>query len=315
MFNNKKRKKRELLSHLLHNCADLQPKERILLITGHKTEELTWELEKIIKLQNNEISLHIVKCAADYLTAEDLQTARQFGKIISLVHSSVIEEQLRLLSAEKGVRILFFPAGDDAILAEEIFLYNFKNGYRLVSYFASVLTAGREIQLWSGRNARFTADITDIKAFSCPGFISEQFSFASPPAVTVSIFPRQSFGRLNAAELLYGDFCASLDSQVICYVHQGQIIDACAVKPDYEECLQIISQGYCLKEIGIGLNPYISCLERCRLDKSMWGAIYLRFAAKNTINGQNRNSLELILTEASLVVDGTLYIFEGKIIE
>ena len=79
MFNNKKRKKRELLSHLLHNCADLQPKERILLITGHKTEELTWELEKIIKLQNNEISLHIVKCAADYLTAEDLQTARQFG--------------------------------------------------------------------------------------------------------------------------------------------------------------------------------------------------------------------------------------------
>ena len=312
MFNNKKRKKRELLRHLLHNCADLQSKERILLITGHETEELTWELEKIIKLQNNKISLHIVQCADDCLTAEDLQAARLFGKIISLVHSSAIEQQLRLLSAEKGVRILFFPVGDYDIFAEEIFLYNFKNSYRLVSYFASVLTAGREIQLWSGRNARFTADIAEVKAFSCPGFISEQFSFASPPAVTVSIFPHQSSGSLNAAELLHGDFCAS---HIICYVQQGQIIDVCAAKSDYEECLQIISQNYCLKEIGIGLNPYISCLKRCWLDKSMWGRIYLRFAAKNTINGQNRNSLELILTEASLSVDGTLYIFEGKIVE
>lgn len=321
LFNNKKIKKRELLLHLLRNSADLQSEERILLITRQETQALAWELEKIIKLQNNKISLHIVECAADYLTTETLQAARLFGKIISLVRSSVIVQQLKLLSVKGNVRILFFPVLDYDIFSEEVFLYNFKNGYRLVDYFASVLTAGREIRLWTGRNARFAADIANIKAFSCPGFISEQFSFALPPAVTVSIFPRQSSGSLNAAELLHDDLCVSLDSHVICYVQQGQIIDACAVKPDCDEGLQIISQagrdGYCLKEIGIGLNPYISCLKKCWLDKSMWGGIYLRFAAKNMINGQNRagNSLELILTEASLSVDGNLYIFEGKIIE
>jgi leucyl aminopeptidase (aminopeptidase T) len=180
---------------------------------------------------------------------------------------------------------------------------------------ADLLDEGNTAHITCPRGSDATLDLTGRPAIADDGDLRAPGSFGNLPCGEGFIAPLRGEGRIVVASLAplgISDEPATLE------MRDGRIVEARGgLGPEYLELLKEHGEdGTNLAELGVGTNDRAQLSGKVLEDEKILGTVHVAFGASAGIGGTVSVPIHLdaVVLEASLEVDGTAVLDEGRFV-
>jgi leucyl aminopeptidase (aminopeptidase T) len=181
---------------------------------------------------------------------------------------------------------------------------------------AELLDKGGEAHITCPRGTDLTLDLKNRHGIADDGDLTAPGAFGNLPCGEGFIAPANGDGTLFARSIAAIGLAKGHPAKLT--LTNGHLTDA--TEPEGEELLQILrahgDAGTNLAELGVGTNDRATLTGNVLEDEKILGTIHVAFGASIAIGGTVSVPIHLdcVVTEASLSIDGTNVLDEGRFV-
>lgn len=305
-------------------CAKIQKGESVVVVTEPKTLSIAKSVSAAVAAVGAEptVMVMVPRSADSTEPPKPIAAAmRESDVFISAVHKSITHTQAVVDAVRNGSRGIMLTQFDENMLINSGVHADFPTIAPLCKAVASVLEDAQDIHLTTkhGTDLHLTAVGRKSNAMTC---MVEAGEFAPVPTVEANVSPLENlaYGKIVANASIPYLGIGVLKENVVCTVENGFITN---IEGGFEakvlaEDLKAKNDPYVynIAEIGVGLNPECK-FNGCMLeDEGVFGSVHIGIGSSITLGGNIKASChyDLIMTEVTLVVDGTTIIKDGQVV-
>ncbi len=180
---------------------------------------------------------------------------------------------------------------------------------------AELLTQGNAAQLTCPRGTRLQLDLSGRGGIADNGDLTARGAFGNLPCGEAYIAPMTGEGQIIASSLAP---LGLSDQPATLTVRDGRIVTARdGLGPEYITLLQSHgSKATNLAELGVGTNDRATLTGNVLEDEKILGTVHIAFGASAAIGGTVSVPihLDVVVTDASLVIDGRAVLESGRLV-
>jgi len=319
-------KKLEGALKIVKVCANVQPDEKVLVITDTKTLKVG-ELVAMAALQitqNTILAVITPRRTNGDEPPPHLAGAMSDADVIfmplkfSMTHAAATKE-----ARKHGARVISMGDYNECMLEEGGIKADFLRIGKIVNRVADRLTQGRLAEITAVGGTRLRMDISGRRGYPETGIAHQPGSFAGPPNIEANVGPLE--GATEGVIVVDGSIpfpsLGVITDPITLLVKGGKITEikggeqAKVLRHVLEEFQD--SNIYHIAELGIGLNPESKISGSMLEDEGTYGTCHIGIGTNTSFGGTvlAKSHIDLILRESTIVIDGKPIQQNGKLVD
>lgn len=300
---------------IVRTCANVQPDEKVLILTDTKTLRVG-ELVAMAALQITEDAVLAVITPrsghGDEPPAHIASAMSQSDVIImplrfSMTHASATRE-----ARQRGARTISMGDYNERMLEEGGIEADFFKLEKVVNRVAEVFTQGKIAKVTTPGGTELRMDIAGRKGFSEPGFAHSPGSTASPPNIEANVGPLEG----SAAGVIVVDgsiphpALGVIAHPIRIHVKGGKITEVQG-EAQAETLRRVLREMddpniYGIAELGVGLNPHSVVSGSMMEDEGAYGTFHIGIGDNTSFGGtvKAKSHIDLVIHKPTIVIDG-----------
>jgi leucyl aminopeptidase (aminopeptidase T) len=310
-------------SRVLSHCANLQPAERVVVVTDFEELELATIVATAARAVTADVNL-VVMPPRD-LDGQEPPPAiaaamRHADLLVSLVARSITHTTAVKDALKEGARAVMLTAFTESMLLRGGIDYDFRGNREFCFRVARLLTEAQEARLTTPNGTDLRMDITDRPGNPHSGVVFGRGEMTTVPNVESSVSPIEgsTFGTIvGDASIPYYDI--GLLTEPVCMEvvegsvtritggHQAQMIERMMAK-------QQDPNVYNIAQLSFGLNPMCRMQGIMLEDEGVYGTSHIGIGTSTLLGGTVKAPMhfDIIMWNPTLVLDGTVVLRDGE---
>ncbi len=309
---------------IVETCVKVQPGEEVLIVTEVEKFPIAETIAEAAYAKGGKIIISVIE-PRDQDSAEPpkaiaaaMKKSDVFICVVgkSITHTVAVKEAIA-----NGARGVVLTQFSETMLVTGGIECDFEHAKKECKVVASTMAGGKEIVLTSpgGTHLTYSAEGRRGNSLYC---MVEKGEFSTVPTVEANVSPVEG----TANGIIVADASVPyigigvLETPIVCEVKNGFITkinggrEAEILKRDLES--KNDPNVYNVAENGIGLNPKCSFMGFMLEDEGVYGSAHIGIGTSITLGGHVKASChyDLIMKDASLVVDGRPVLKDGKLL-
>lgn len=306
------------VSAVVRDCLGVRPNEEVLVVCNPATlvlgEAMRAEAEAIgaqsvlaVMTERGSHAGEPPQTIGDAMVAADVLLA---PTVQSLSHTAA-----RKRASESGTRAATLPGATEEMLAR-VMSDDMENLRRRGGKVAEILDRGSQARITCDHGSDLTLGLEGRKAIPDAGELTHPGAFGNLPCGEGFIAPATAEGVLIIDGSIAG--VGLVSSPVKLTIEGGHLVDATG--PEGEQLMELLTvhgpDGTNVAELGIGTNEKAILTGNILEDEKIFGTAHIAFGASAAIGGniQVPVHLDVVSLRPEVTVDGTLIVFEGKLL-
>jgi leucyl aminopeptidase (aminopeptidase T) len=301
---------------VVRRCLDIQPDEDVVVVVDEPLQELGEQLRNAAQAVGAEAVLTVMSPRptdgseppapiAEALAASDV--------FIAPASRSLSHTLARKRASEAGARGATMPHVTADMLAR-LMAIDFDRMRHRSHAVAELLDKGHEAHVTCPRGTDLTLDLAGRHGIADDGDLTAKGAFGNLPCGEGFIAPANGTGTMYARSIAAIGLAHGHPAKLT--LDNGHLTGATG--PEGEQLLQMLTEhgenGTNLAELGVGTNDRATLTGNVLEDEKILGTVHVAFGASIAIGGKISVPIHLdcVVTEASLTVDETKVLQEGR---
>ena len=303
---------------VVRRCLDVQPDEDVVVVVDEPLQDLGEQLRTAAQNVGADAVLTVMSPrptdgseppapVAEALAASDV--------FIAPASRSLSHTLARKRASEGGARGATMPHVTADMLAR-LMAIDFDRMRHRSHAVAELLDKGQEAHVTCPRGTDLTLDLTGRHGIADDGDLTAKGAFGNLPCGEGFIAPANGTGTMYARSIAAIGLAHGHPAKLT--LADGHLTDATG--PEGEQLMQMLTEhganGTNLAELGVGTNDRATLTGNVLEDEKILGTIHVAFGASIAIGGKISVPIHLdcVVTEASLTVDDTKVLQEGRFV-
>jgi aminopeptidase len=303
---------------VVRRCLDIQPDEDVVVVVDEPLQDLGEKLRTAAQQSGADAVLTVMSprptdgSEPPAPVAEALAACDVF---IAPASRSLSHTLARKRASEGGARGATMPHVTADMLAR-LMAIDFDRLRSRSHAIAELLDKGAEAHVTCPRGSDLRLDLRGRQGIADDGDLTERGAFGNLPCGEGFIAPAGGEGTMYARSIAAIGLTRGHPAKLT--VENGHL--TAATGPEGERLLEILeehgSAGTNLAELGVGTNDRATLTGNVLEDEKILGTIHVAFGASIAIGGTVSVPIHLdcVVTEASLEIDGTRVLDEGRFV-
>src|SRR4051812_43485701 len=303
---------------VVRRCLNIRPDEDVVVVVDEPLQELGEKLRNAAQQSGAEAVLTVMSprptdgSEPPAPVAEALAACDVF---MAPASRSLSHTLARKRASEAGARGATMPHVTTDMLAR-LMSVNFDRLKSRSHAIAELLDKGTEAKIACPRGTDLTLDLRGRHGIADDGDLTAPGAFGNLPCGEGFIAPANGSGTMYARSIAAIGLASGHPAKLT--VTNGHLTDA--TEPEGEKLTSILKEhgenGTNLAELGVGTNDKATLTGNVLEDEKILGTIHVAFGASIAIGGTVSVPIHLdcVVTEASLSIDGTQVLDEGRFV-
>jgi leucyl aminopeptidase (aminopeptidase T) len=307
----------DAVSIVVRRCLAVRPGEEVLIVVDSGARAIGEALRDEASAASADAVLTAMDERATHGTEPPRAVAAALAAsdvFIAPTTKSLSHTAARKRASDGGARGATMPGVTEEMLAR-VMAVDFDQMAARSRAVAELLDEGTVARATCPRGTDLTLDLSDRGGISDDGDLSAPGAFGNLPCGEGFIAPRTGEGQLVAASLAP---LGLTDEPATLTVERGLVVAAAGgLGPQYLERLRAHGEaGTNLAELGVGTNDSARLTGNVLEDEKILGTVHVAFGASAGIGGTVSVPihLDVVITEASLEIDGRPVLDEGRFV-
>jgi len=310
---------------IIQVCANIQPDEKLLVLTDTKTLRVGELMATAALGVTNDVILAV--CAPRNAHGEEppahiVNAMRDSDVLImplrySMTHASATKEARR-----NGTRVISMGDFDERMLESGGIEADFLEIAQTVRQVAEVLTKGKRAKVTTLRGTDLDMDISGRSGASEPGLSHEPGSISGPPNIEANVGPLEGStqGMLIVDGSIPHPMLGVIRDPISIRVKNGQVTEIAGGVEADKLRLALSTMGeeiYNIAELGIGLNPCSTITGSMLEDEGAYGTCHIGIGDNTSFGGKvkAKSHIDFIIRCPTIEIDGQIIEKDGKLYE
>jgi len=305
-------------------CANLQPDEKVLILTDTKTVRVG-ELVAIAALgitEDTVLAVFTPRNAHGEEPPSHIASAMRDADVIfmpltySMTHASATKE-----ARKNGARIVSMGDFNVHMLEDGGIKADFLAIAKVVDQVAEAFTRGKKVRVATRQGTELRIDISGRSGHSEPGFSHKPGSISSPPNIEANVGPLE--GSTEGTLIVDGSIphptLGVIIEPISVTVKKGKVVEIDGgIQAEKLRCLLSHMEDrnmYNVAELGIGLNPCSVISGSMLEDEGACGTCHIGIGDNTSFEGsvKAKSHIDLIIREPTIEIDGTIIQENGEL--
>lgn len=305
-------------------CAGVQPNEQVLIVTEPKMMNIAKSISAAVIAAGAEPTMAMMPprtSDGQEPPAPIAAAMKESDAFISAVYTSITHTKAVRNAVDAGSRGIMLTQFHDEMLIEGGVHADFKAVEPICRAVANALEGANEIRLTTPHGTDLTLSATGRRSNAMPCMVKPG-EFAPVPTVEANVSPIEGSAQgvivANASIPYIG--IGLLDEPVKVNVENGMIVSISGGKQADMLAENLASKNdplvYNIAEIGVGLNPNCKFIGSMLEDEGVFGSVHIGIGTNITLGGNVKAAChyDLIMTEATIEVDGKVILRNGEVL-
>jgi leucyl aminopeptidase (aminopeptidase T) len=303
---------------VVRRCLDIQPDEDVVVVVDEPLQDLGEQLRRAAQDAGADAVLTVMSprptdgSEPPAPVAEALAACDVF---IAPASRSLSHTLARKRASEAGARGATMPHVTADMLAR-LMAIDFDRMRHRSHAIAELLDRATEAHVTCPRGTDLTLDLTGRHGIADDGDLTARGAFGNLPCGEGFIAPANGTGTMYARSIAAIGLAHGHPAKLT--LKDGHLAEATG--PEGEQLMQLLQEhggnGTNLAELGVGTNDRATLTGNVLEDEKILGTIHVAFGASIAIGGKVSVPIHLdcVVTEASLAIDGTNVLQEGRFV-
>jgi leucyl aminopeptidase (aminopeptidase T) len=303
---------------VVRRCLNIQPDEDVVVVVDEPLQQLGEKLRTAAQQCGGEAVLTVMSPRATDGSEPPAPVAEALAAcdvFIAPASRSLSHTLARKRASEAGARGATMPHVTQDMLAR-LMSIDFDRLKSRSHAVAELLDKGAEAKIACPRGTDLTLDLKGRHGIADDGDLTAPGSFGNLPCGEGFIAPANGTGTMYARSIAAIGLASGHPAKLT--LENGHLTDA--TEPEGEQLIGILREhgenGTNLAELGVGTNDRATLTGNVLEDEKILGTIHVAFGASIAIGGTVSVPIHLdcVVTEASLSIDGTQVLDEGRFV-
>jgi len=310
---------------IIQVCANIQPDEKVLVLTDTKTLRVGELMATAALGVTNDVILAVCtprNAHGEEPPAHIVNAMRDSDVLImplrySMTHASATKEARR-----NGTRVISMGDFDERMLESGGIEADFLEIAQTVKQVAEVLTKGKKAKVTTLRGTDLDMDISGRSGASEPGLSHEPGSISGPPNIEANVGPLEGStqGTLIVDGSIPHPMLGVIRDPISIRVKNGQVTEIAGGVEADKLRLALSTMGeeiYNIAELGIGLNPCSTITGSMLEDEGAYGTCHIGIGDNTSFGGKvkAKSHIDFIIRCPTIEIDGQIIEKDGKLYE
>lgn len=310
---------------IIQVCANIQPDEKVLVLTDTKTLRVGELMATAALGVTNDVILAVCtprNAHGEEPPAHIVNAMRDSDVLImplrySMTHASATKEARR-----NGTRVISMGDFDERMLESGGIEADFLKIAQTVKQVAEVLTKGKKAKVTTLQGTDLDMDISGRSGASEPGFSHEPGSLSGPPNIEANVGPLEGStqGMLIVDGSIPHPMLGVIRDPISIRVKNGQVTEIAGGVEADKLRLALSTMGeeiYNIAELGIGLNPCSTITGSMLEDEGAYGTCHIGIGDNTSFGGKvkAKSHIDFIIRCPTIEIDGQIIEKDGKLYE
>jgi leucyl aminopeptidase (aminopeptidase T) len=303
---------------VVRRCLDIQPDEDVVVVVDEPLQDLGEQLRTAAQGTGADAVLTVMSprptdgSEPPAPVAEALAACDVF---IAPASRSLSHTLARKRASEAGARGATMPHVTADMLAR-LMAIDFDRMRHRSHEIADLLDKAQEAHVTCPRGSDLKLDLTGRHGIADDGDLTAKGAFGNLPCGEGFIAPANGTGTMYARSIAAIGLARGHPAKLT--LENGHLTEATG--PEGEQLMRLLTEhgenGTNLAELGVGTNDRATLTGNVLEDEKILGTIHVAFGASIAIGGKISVPIHLdcVVTEASLTVDGTKVLQEGRFV-
>ena len=308
-------KKLEGALKVVKTCANVQPHEKVLVLTD--TETL--RVGELVATASLQIAPDTVLAVISPRMGHGAEPPTHVGSamanadvVIMPLKFSMTHAAASRAARKAGARMLSMGDYNERMLQEGGIEADFLKLEKVVKRVAEIFTGGKTAEVFTPGGTKLRMDISGRQGFSEPGFAHKPGDIAGPPNIEANVGPLEGTteGLIVVDASIPHPLLGVISSPIRLTVRNGQISEI-----EGDEQADILRRlladmddpgMYNIAELGIGLNPCSRVSGNMMEDEGAYGTCHIGIGDNSGFGGtvKAKSHIDLIMHKPTVVIDG-----------
>jgi leucyl aminopeptidase (aminopeptidase T) len=303
---------------VVRRCLNIRPDEDVVVVVDQPLQELGEKLRDAAQQSGADAVLTVMSPRATDGSEPPAPVAEALAAcdvFIAPASRSLSHTLARKRASEAGARGATMPHVTTDMLAR-LMAIDFDRLRSRSHAVAELLDKGREAKISCPRGTDLSLDLKGRHGIADDGDLTAPGAFGNLPCGEGFIAPANGNGTMFARSIAAIGLASGHPAKLT--LTNGHLTDA--TEPEGEQLLSILREhgenGTNLAELGVGTNDRATLTGNVLEDEKILGTIHVAFGASIAIGGTVSVPIHLdcVVTEASLSIDGTQVLDEGRFV-
>jgi len=303
---------------VIRRCLNIQPDEDVVVVVDEPLQDLGEKLRTAAQQSGADAVLTVMSPRATDGSEPPAPVAEALAAcdvFIAPASRSLSHTLARKRASEGGARGATMPHVTADMLAR-LMSIDFDRLRSRSHAVAALLDQGTEAHVTCPRGTDLRLDLRGRQGIADDGDLTERGAFGNLPCGEGFIAPAGGEGTMYARSIAAIGLTSGHPAKLT--VENGHL--TAATSPEGEQLLGILREhgdaGTNLAELGVGTNDRATLTGNVLEDEKILGTVHVAFGASIAIGGTVSVPIHLdcVVTEASLAIDGTRVLDEGRFV-
>jgi len=303
---------------VIRRCLNIQPDEDVVVVVDEPLQDLGEKLRTAAQQSGADAVLTVMSPRATDGSEPPAPVAEALAAcdvFIAPASRSLSHTLARKRASEGGARGATMPHVTADMLAR-LMSIDFDRLRSRSHAVADLLDQGTEAHVTCPRGTDLRLDLRGRQGIADDGDLTERGAFGNLPCGEGFIAPAGGEGTMYARSIAAIGLTSGHPAKLT--VENGHL--TAATSPEGEQLLGILREhgdaGTNLAELGVGTNDRATLTGNVLEDEKILGSVHVAFGASIAIGGTVSVPIHLdcVVTEASLAIDGTRVLDEGRFV-
>jgi leucyl aminopeptidase (aminopeptidase T) len=303
---------------VVRRCLDIQPDEDVVVVTDEPLQDLGERLRTAAQQVGADAVLTVMSPRATDGSEPPAPVAEALAAsdvFIAPASRSLSHTLARKRASEGGARGATMPHVTADMLAR-LMAIDFDRMRHRSHAIAELLDKGREAHITCPRGTDLRLDLSGRHGIADDGDLTAKGAFGNLPCGEGFIAPANGEGTMYARSIAAIGLAHGHPAKLT--LKNGHLTEATG--PEGEQLMALLQEhgpnGTNLAELGVGTNDRATLTGNVLEDEKILGTIHVAFGASIAIGGKISVPIHLdcVVTEASLTVDATKVLQEGRFV-
>ena len=303
---------------VVRRCLDIQPDEDVVVVVDEPLQDLGVQLRHAAQQDGADAVLTVMSPRATDGSEPPAPVAEALAAsdvFIAPASRSLSHTLARKRASERGARGATMPHVTADMLAR-LMAIDFDRMRHRSHAVAELLDKGREAHVTCPRGTDLRLDLTGRHGVADDGDLTAKGAFGNLPCGEGFIAPANGDGTMYARSIAAIGLAHGHPAKLT--LQNGHLTEAAG--PEGEKLMALLTEhgdkGTNLAELGVGTNDRATLTGNVLEDEKILGTVHVAFGASIAIGGKISVPIHLdcVVTEASLTVDGTKVLQEGRFV-
>lgn len=310
---------------LVETCGNVQPGEKVLVVTDSENEEIAEFISSMCVAFNAETVVTTMTPRKNH--GEDPPQAvaaamMEADVIFAVTTFSLFHSTARIKACNNGARWVNMASYTREMLKTGGLMVDFQSQRVLAEKLADCLSKGRKVAITTDKGTKIEFSIDGRNAIAEGGISDQAGMINSPPDIETCIAPVE--GTANGKVVLDGSIVqpglGPLNEDVVLTVENGNVTKI-AGGSEATRFTQMLKDAndpgvYNIGEFGVGLNPECTLCGSMLEDEGVYGTAHFGIGDNHTMGGIVEASMhtDAIFWKPTVLVDGEEIIRQGELL-